>query len=261
MPTEHDLSGQGTPPNLGEDSGEDLVDRARGGDRDALERLLRDNYDALYRCCRRVVGPGPSAQDATQEALLRIVTHLESFRGNSSFSTWAYRIAVNASLDEIRRQRRRPALLAASDAFEGTGGGAGTGDRSGGAGDRFAEMPDPRSADPAVVTSERLDIDAALRRIPEEFRVAVVLRDVSGLSYDEIATVLAIPPGTVRSRIARGRSALAEILAPSYRHATAGNHEVPAPSQIPQVSPMTQPERDGPVQDDPEVAPMTLDET
>ena len=113
---------------------------------------------------------------------------LPRFDGRASFSTWAYRVTSNACLDELRRRRRRP----------------------------LAAVPDGESserADPAVpldtTIAERLRLDDALARLPEDYRVAVVLRDVCDLDYAEIATVLDIPPGTVRSRIARGRAALA----------------------------------------------------
>jgi RNA polymerase sigma-70 factor (ECF subfamily) len=143
--------------------------------------------------CRRLTGNDADAADATQETLLAIVRGLGRFDGRSRFTTWTYRIAVNASLDELRRRRRRPepGLDEAMPAPLGGG--------------REREY----SAD---ASDQRLDVDAALLRLPSEFRAAVVLRDLCGLDYAEIATVLDIPPGTVRSRIARGRALLVPLL-------------------------------------------------
>ena len=174
-----------------------LVVAAQGGDRAALETLLRRHHDRLYAVCRRLTGSDADGADACQEALISIVRGLPRFDARSSFGTWAYRVATNAALDELRRRRRRPEPDLPEEWGEGTGvGGAGA----------------AAGVDVAGGVADRLDIDAALTRVPAEFRAAVVLRDLSGLSYEEIADVLDIPPGTVRSRIARGRAALAEAL-------------------------------------------------
>jgi RNA polymerase sigma-70 factor (ECF subfamily) len=123
-----------------------------------------------------------------------VVRGLPRFDGRSRFGTWSYRIAVNASLDELRRRRRRPEPgLDEARTERGWGGGGG---------------PQFSSAD----SDQRLDVDAALARLPPDFRAAVVLRDLCGLDYAEIASILDIPPGTVRSRIARGRSLLVPLL-------------------------------------------------
>ena len=167
-----------------------LVRAARSGDRQALEDLLRRHHDRLHALCRRLTGNDADALDATQEALIAVVRGLARFDERSTFKTWAYRVATNAALDELRRRRRRPepGLPVVALTSRGT------------------DAP----LDQGVAT--RLDVDAALACLPTEFRAPVVLRDLCTLSYDEIAEVLAIPPGTVRSRIARGRAALADIL-------------------------------------------------
>jgi len=129
------------------------------------------------------------ALDATQEALLAIARGLDRFDGRSSFSTWSYRVATNATFDELRRQRRRPA-------------------------DPLPEHHDPIDDAPAIDTtvSNRLALDQALDELPDDFRAAVVLRDLADLDYAEIAETLDIPIGTVRSRIARGRAGIARML-------------------------------------------------
>jgi RNA polymerase sigma-70 factor (ECF subfamily) len=139
------------------------------------------------------VGNAADAADATQDALIAVVRGLPRFDGRSRFSTWIYRIATNAALDELRRRGRRPRL-----------------ERS------DAEHVDSDSAQPSGerAVDDRLAVDAAMRRLPVEFRAAVVLRDLLDLEYADIAAILDIPPGTVRSRIARGRALLAEMLGP-----------------------------------------------
>jgi RNA polymerase sigma-70 factor (ECF subfamily) len=157
----------------------------------------------VYRLCRRITGNDADALDATQEALLALVRGLPRFDGRSSFATWSYRVATNTCLDELRRRGRRPVPVdeLVPPAFSGI--------------------------DVADGVADRLSIDDALANVPPEFRVAVVLRDVCALDYAEIAEVLAVPPGTVRSRIARGRAAVAAHLA--------GNRDTPDDRQIPKA--------------------------
>jgi RNA polymerase sigma-70 factor (ECF subfamily) len=168
-----------------------LVRAAQAGDRRALERLLELHHDRVYAVCRRMAGNDADARDATQEALLAIVRGLPKFDGRAALGTWVYRVATNACLDELRRRSRRPDPVDHRERVEA----------------RTAGTP---GHDQQLV--DRLAIDEALAALPDEFRAAVVLRDVGGLDYAEIAEVLAIPPGTVRSRIARGRAALARHL-------------------------------------------------
>ena len=164
-----------------------LAGRAAAGDRGALDTLLERHVDRVHAVCRRVLGDPEDALDATQEALIAIARGIGRFDGRSAFTTWLYRVATNAALDEGRRKARRPRPV-----------------------DRPTETVGDASPEDAV--GARLDVDAALRELPEDFRVAVVLRDLCDLDYAEIAEVLDVPAGTVRSRIARGRAALAEAL-------------------------------------------------
>jgi RNA polymerase sigma-70 factor, ECF subfamily len=161
-----------------------LARRAAGGDRRALERLLDRHADRVHAICRRIVGDPDDALDATQEALIAVTRGIGRFDGRSAFTTWLYRVATNAALDELRRKRRRPQPA--------------------------AELPDAGLAPGRIddTVAERLDIDQALACIQEEYRVAVVLRDLGDLDYAAIAEILDVPVGTVRSRIARGRAAL-----------------------------------------------------
>ncbi len=170
-----------------------LVKAAQAGDRKALNQLLKTHYDQVFLICRRVLGNHTDAADATQNALIAIVKGLPRFDHRSKFSTWIYRIATNAALDETRRRSRRPQI-----------------------GMPDTEPIDPSSPDPASQVTNQIVVTAALEELSEEFRVAVVLRDVAGMDYEEISQTLNIPIGTVRSRIARARAQLADKL--SHHH-------------------------------------------
>ena len=152
---------------------------------------MRRHYDRIHAVCRRIAGGSRDADDACQEALIKIVRNLPRFDGRSSFGTWAYRIATNASLDELRKRERRPKL-----------------DRD----DNTIDRADDRAAQRVDHVGDRLVLDAALADLPDDLRAAVVLRDVANLDYSEIAQVLEVPVGTVKSRISRGRAALATRL-------------------------------------------------
>jgi RNA polymerase sigma-70 factor, ECF subfamily len=175
----------------GDSSDEALAAAANAGDRGALEVLLARHVDRVHAICRRVTGHPEDALDATQEALIALTRGLHRYDGRALFTTWLYRVATNAALDELRRRKRRPEPAELSDDRAMAGGAAG-GVES--------------------VVAARLDVDAALAGLSPEFRAAVVLRDLCDLDYAEIAEVLDVPIGTVRSRIARGRAAIADQL-------------------------------------------------
>ncbi len=170
-----------------------MVAAAQGGDRFALDQLLRRHYDRIHAVCRRVAGSSRDADDACQEALIKIVRSLPRFDGRSAFGTWAYRIAMNASLDELRKRQRRPALHVVDE-------------------DARPEAADPTAHRYTESFADRLVLDDALESLPDDLRSAVVLRDVADFDYAEIADALDIPIGTVKSRISRGRAALAAQL-------------------------------------------------
>lgn len=182
------------PPDRIADDEAALITAAQRGDQRALDRLLRAQQDRIHGVCRRIAGNDADALDATQEALLAVVRGLPRFDGRSKFSTWVYRIATNSCLDELRRRRRRP--LVGLPEHDGT----------------TVDLPAEHVTAVADQVADGLVVDEALASLPEEFRVAVVLRDMCELDYAEIAEVLEIPPGTVRSRIARGRAQLVDRL-------------------------------------------------
>lgn len=189
-----------------------LVQAAAGGDRRALDTLLRRHYDRIFAVCRRITGNDADAADAAQDALISIARSIGRFDGRASFSTWAYRIATNASLDELRRRRRRPMLVDDRSDPRAEGG--------------DVQIVDPDAGPQVEAIADRMAIDAALAELPETFRVPLVLRDVGDLDYAEIAEALDIPVGTVKSRIARGRAQLVELL-------RAGNRDDPSERPTP----------------------------
>ena len=175
-----------------------IAQQAARGDARALDELLRRHTPLVHGVCRRVLGNADDALDATQEALLSIARKIHTFDGRSRFTTWCYRVATNAALDEVRRRKRRPQPVDA--------------------------IPEATGARFDNLVADRLLIDAALEQLGPEYRAAVALRDLVGMDYAEIADVLGVPPGTVRSRISRGRAALADLL---------GNQEAPSEHQTP----------------------------
>lgn len=159
------------------------------------EELARNHGRFLYTVAYRLTGNDADAHDLVQDVLLRVRRGLETYRPGS-MEGWLSRITTNAFLDDVRRRSRRPTVALPEDA-----------DRV------LIDLPaDPQSVLAASTLSA--DLQAALRTLPEDFRVAVVLCDVVGLQYDEIADDLEIPIGTVRSRIHRGRALLRKALQP-----------------------------------------------
>lgn len=195
-----------------------LVEAARGGDRASLDQLLRRHYDRVFAVCRRVTGHESDAADAAQEAMILIVRGLDKFDGRSSFATWVYRIATNASLDELRRKRRRPLVGLGANVDQNR------------EDDPPAEHADPDSGARIDGLGDRMLLDQALASLAEDFRIPVVLRDVGCLDYSEIADVVGVPVGTIKSRIARGRAQLAASLGPKYAPG-AGNQPMPSERQ------------------------------
>jgi RNA polymerase sigma-70 factor, ECF subfamily len=172
-----------------------LILRARNGDAEAFSRLAAAHRDALFRSAYHVLGTEEDALDATQEALLRAYRHLATFDGRSSFRTWARKIATNCALSRLEqrtRDSRHGHELPESDALA----------------DRGESFHDGLERD-----EERAIVRRAIDELPPAQRSAVLLRDVEGLSYQEIADALGIAKGTVMSRIYYGRENLKERLA------------------------------------------------
>lgn len=198
----------------------ELIERSRSGDHRATEELLRRAEPQVRSVCRRICGSFHDAEDAAQDALASINVGLPRFDGRSSFGTWVHRIATNRALDELRRRRRRPVPTndEGPDGHEATdAGGTGSGD------------PERE----ALRRESRRELAEALASLPDVLAEAVALRDVADLDYATIASELGVPVGTVRSRIARGRSQLATALrdTPGWNRTATGGVQPQSPTR------------------------------
>jgi RNA polymerase sigma-70 factor (ECF subfamily) len=167
-----------------------LIAASRRGDADAYDALVGAYQDRICQVTYRVTGNPEDASDAAQEAFLKAFRSLRSFRGDAAFGTWLHRIAVNAALDIVRR--RPPQTY-----------------------DLLEAAATPTDAQDRELERREVQrrIHRAILALPTDQRVAVVLRDIQGLSYGEIASVLQVPVGTVRSRLSRARETLRSALA------------------------------------------------
>jgi RNA polymerase sigma-70 factor, ECF subfamily len=174
----------------------ELVERHRYGDARAFNEVYARFEDMVYNLSYRLAGNREEAADLTQEIFLRVFRHLGSFGGRSTLKTWIFRIAVNHCRDRLSRWHP-PTQPIGEESGEGV-----------------AVYADPSRGpgELAVAADDKRRVEQALIRLPQVFREVVVLRDIEGLSYEEIADVLGVRIGTVRSRIARGRDQLRTLL-------------------------------------------------
>lgn len=171
---------------------EDLVRRYLSGDRGAFAALVERHERRMYNLALRMTGREEDARDATQDAFLTALRKLSSFRGEAAFTTWMHRVTVNACYDLLRKRQRQPLLDIGDD-------------------DRPGREPPP-APDPADATSLSIDVQRALLEVPPDFRAVMILHDVQDLPQDEVAAILGIAVGTVKSRLHRGRVALARAM-------------------------------------------------
>jgi len=179
----------------------DDLERARRGDGRAFESIARAHERALYAHVARIVGPGPDAEDLVQDAFVSAWRGLSSFQalGTNSFRAWLFRIATNRAIDLIRARRRRGELPLEPDD-----------DDDAGWAEPASPLPDP--VDVAAGSEAVAAVRLALAAVPAEQRAALLLRDVEGFSYEEIATITSVEIGTVKSRIHRARLAVRNTL-------------------------------------------------
>lgn len=170
-----------------------LIAAYLGGDDRAFDQLVDRHQRRIYNLCYRMLGRTEDARDVTQDVFLTALRKLPSFRGDAAFATWLHRVAVNACYDALRRRQRHP------DSAE------------------LGEDPAPSDRvqggiDPADVAADVVDVQRALALVPEDFRAVLILHDAQDVAYEDIARILEVPLGTVKSRLHRGRVSLAEAL-------------------------------------------------
>lgn len=192
----------------------ELVERVKRGQTEAYGELVRRYQDRVFNACWRICGHLEDARDLTQEAFLKAFEGLGSFRQQSGFYTWIFRVAVNLSLSHRRNvHRRRTVSLDAASAGTGT------------PAEELVKRESPRAAerdesddDPTRGPGEaelHAAVARALQTLDDDHRAVIVLRDIEGFDYQEIATILQVPPGTVKSRLFRARMALQQAIDPA----------------------------------------------
>lgn len=183
-----------------------LIKKAKKGDSAAFSALMEQHFAMIYNLALRMSGNPDDASDLTQEAMIKLFKNIGAFEGKSKFSTWVYRVAANTCLDELRKIKRKKAVSLDAE-YETEDGSVGY------EAEDTAPTPD--------VSAERSELKSivakAVSRLGEEYRTAVILRDINGLSYTEIAEVIGCSVGTVKSRISRGRANLKEILEKDFK--------------------------------------------
>src|SRR5512145_2291513 len=178
-----------------------LIREAQGGSLDAFNTLILHHQDSIFNTALRILGDDELAADATQEAFLSAFRSISTFRGGS-FKAWLMRTVTNACYDELRRQKRRPTTPLEPETSDGE------------------EMDSPKwLADPNMTPAEKSEADElehaiqhCLDALPTDFRTVVVLADIQGMDYTEVATAARVPLGTIKSRLARARLRLRECL-------------------------------------------------
>ncbi|WP_296481008.1 RNA polymerase sigma factor RpoE [Rhodoferax sp.] len=189
-----------------------LVERAVAGDQSAYELLVIKYQRRIQRLIGRMVRDVDLVEDIAQETFIRAYQALHQFRGDAQFYTWLYRIAVNTAKKFLMELKRDPTV--SENAFKSDD----EGDETSWAGNEPTSNETPESV--LAAKEIAIAVDAALADLPEDLRQALTLREIEGLSYEEISEVMACPVGTVRSRIFRAREAISNIVKPMLERQT-----------------------------------------
>ena len=177
-----------------------IVRKVLGGDANAFETLVLEYEKNVYNIALRMTGNSEDAADMTQEAFIKAYNSLQSFRGDSKFSVWLYRIVSNVCLDFLRSKNRRPTVSLSVEDDDGE--------------DAQLDVAD-ESQSPELLLDRKLTRDSVRRgldSLPPDYRQILLLREIQGMSYDEIAQALSLEVGTVKSRIFRARKRLCTFL-------------------------------------------------
>ena len=185
------------------DIDQQLVARAQRGEKRAFDLLVAKYQRRLARLLSRFLRDNADIEDVTQEAFVKAYRSLPAFRGESAFYTWLYRIGINTAKNFLSASSRKPVIYSEVE------------DEDGESFDIASQVPDLNTPETDLMNKQILaTVNAAVDRLPEELRTAISLREMDGLSYEEIAKVMYCPIGTVRSRIFRAREAIALELRP-----------------------------------------------
>lgn len=180
-----------------------LVERAQRGDKHAFELLVQKYQRKLARLLSRFIRDPAEVEDVTQEAFIKAYRALPAFRGDSAFYTWLYRIGINTAKNYLMALGRRAPTSTEVEAEEAEGFEEGE------------QLRDINTPESMLLSSEIAEtVNSTIEKLPEELRTAIQLREIEGMSYEDIAKVMDCPIGTVRSRIFRAREAIAEQLRP-----------------------------------------------
>ncbi|MCL1595334.1 MAG: sigma-70 family RNA polymerase sigma factor [Actinomycetia bacterium] len=183
-----------------------LIDRYLSGDIDAFNELMAAHEDRVFAVCLRMLRNREAALDATQDTFLTVFRKADRFKAQAAFSTWLYRVAVNTCYDHLRRQKRKQA-----DSLPDS-----------------HDAPDPSTDDLLRAVDVRSDIEEALLALSPDFRAAVVLVDLQGMSLEQASDTLEVPTGTIKSRLFRARKQLSQSLGnlrPPNEHQTGDTGE------------------------------------
>ncbi len=178
-----------------------LLEKAKSGDIAAFEELIDAYQKKVFNLALRIIGNYDDAADLAQETFVRIYKAISNFKEQSSFSTWVYRITTNVCLDEIRKRKNKKVVSLDEDIHMEDG------DMK-----RQVVSDDPGPDEAAEREEVRRVVNNAINKLPEDQRAVITMRDLHGMSYEEIAQVLDLPGGTVKSRINRARLALKNLL-------------------------------------------------
>lgn len=182
----------------------ELVAKSLGGDTEAFRTIVERYQERVYNVAFQMTGSHEDSLDLAQDSFLRVFRALSSFKGDSSLGTWIHRIAHNIVIDELRKRRRRPVVAMSTDTVVITEDG-----------EHMLEWSAPMDEAPEeqlLRAEKKREIEQALQRISPEHRSVLVMRDIEGLTYEEVAEVLGLNVGTVKSRLNRARLALREKL-------------------------------------------------
>jgi RNA polymerase sigma-70 factor (ECF subfamily) len=209
---EADLPIQSSDPSGGRDA--ELLRKAQRGDRGAFGQIVVLYQDRLYNALLRVIGDPEEARELTQETFTRALVKIDSFRGEAGPYTWLFRIGVNLAISQLRKIQRHRTFSLDRPAGSGGANGAEDDDQASSLIDRVAQDRGASPADNAETREQHQQVLAALGRLDAEYRAVLVMRDIEGFDYQQMADVLGLPLGTLKSRLFRARLALRDELRP-----------------------------------------------